>query len=99
MSSRDDDSESTTSIYVPTDSEGHPLSWDGNVAKILGLMDEVNLHYERNGLFSELIANRAVVLSNGKTAIEHLHSVPFIQGDIIDPTTRTLRTACPGDMA
>ena len=69
MSSRDDSSESTTlDIIIPTDSEGNPLSWDGNPAKILGLINEANLHYERNGLFAELIANRAVVLNNGKTA-------------------------------
>ena len=69
MSSRDDDSTHPVDILVPTDSEGNLLSWDGNNAKVLGLLDETNKHYVRNGLFSELIANRAVVLNNGKTAL------------------------------
>ena len=35
MSSIDDDSTNTIDINVPTDSDGHPLNWDGNPAKIL----------------------------------------------------------------
>ena len=65
MSSIDDDSTNTIDINVPTDTDGHPLNWDGNPAKILGLLDETGKHYTRNGLFAELIRNRAVPLSNG----------------------------------
>ena len=39
MSSLDDDTTNTIDINVPTDTEGHPLNWDGNPAKILGLLD------------------------------------------------------------
>ena len=95
MSSIDDDSTNTIDINVPTDSDGHPLNWDGNPAKILGLLDETGKHYTRNGLFAELISDRAVSLSNGKTALEHLHSIPFVLCDITDTKTRTLSEPCP----
>ena len=61
MSSIDDDSTNTIDINVPTDSDGHPLNWDGNPAKILGLLDETGKHYTHNGLFAELISDRAVL--------------------------------------
>ena len=96
MSSLDDDTTNTIDINVPTDTaEGHPLNWDGNPAKILGLLDETSKHYTRNGLFAELISDRAVSLSNGKIALEHLHSKPYIMGDITDTITRTLTGPCP----
>ena len=95
MPSLDDDTTNTIDINVPTDTEGHPLNWDGNPAKILGLLDETSKHYTRNGLFAELISDRAVSLSNGKIALEHLHSKPYIMGDITDTITRTLTGPCP----
>ena len=95
MSSPDDDSTNTIDILVPTDTEGHSLNWDGNPAKVHGLLDETNKHYTRNGLFTELISDRSVSLSNGKIALEHLHSIPYIMGDITDTINRTLTGPCP----
>ena len=47
-----DERDSTTvdDIYVPTDTEVNPLLWDGNYAKIPGLMNETNKHCVRKGI-------------------------------------------------
>ena len=53
-----------TDPYVPVDSDNQPLQWlDGNRAKIPGLIHEVMLHYQRNGLFEALLEHGAVILS------------------------------------
>ena len=42
--SDDRDSSTVDDILIPSDTEGTPLIWDGNYAKIPGLMNETNKH-------------------------------------------------------
>ena len=86
-SSESRDTEHTTvtdDLYSPTDLEGNPLSWDGNYAKILGLIHEVGKYLVRKGLLQPFIKHRAVALNNGRTSVYSMQSVPFIQGLIAD---------------
>jgi hypothetical protein len=55
-----------TDILVPVDPDKEPIEWDGNDAHIAGILYEVGLYYERQGLFQSLFEHRAVTLSNGK---------------------------------
>ena len=70
--------------------DGIPLLWDGNYAKILGLLHEIGKYLARVGLLQPFVKHRAAVLSN-RLAVYSIQSVPFIQGliadsDAADPT-------------
>ena len=73
-----------TDIFRPTDSEGEPLSWDGNNAKILGLLQACGKHYKKVGILQPFFAHRSVLLSNGKIAVPSKASIPFLDGTIED---------------
>ena len=84
-----------TDHLVPVDSDKEPIVWDGNDAHIAGILYEVGLYYETQGLFQSLFEHRAVTLSNGKLAVESLSSIPFILGDISDGSS--FDSPCPAD--
>ena len=84
----------STDISVPVDITDQPLKWDGNDARILGLLKETWEHLERNGHLVTHIQKRARVLSNGKLAVDHISSVPFLMG-LEDEPERTLTSMCP----
>jgi hypothetical protein len=85
----EDDTLSTTPIitdpYIPVDTDGEPLLWEGNDAHIEGLLEEVKKHCIRNGLFISFFEHHAVSLSNGKIAIDSVQSASYILGLIADP--------------
>ena len=84
---------SSGSILIPVSSDKAPLSWNGNDAVILGLLYEVSRYYRNKGLFQMLFQHRAVVLSNGRLAIEDINSVPFVTGAASDP--KSFDDLCP----
>jgi hypothetical protein len=94
-----DDATSTTetsvqnNILVPTDTDKEPIIWTGNDAHIEGTLLDVGRYYERVGLFQPLFENRAVLLSNGKLAVETVQAVPFVNGTFSDP--RSFDDPCP----
>ena len=85
-----DERESSTvdDIYVPSDTEGIALNWDGNYAKIVGLMNETNKHCVRKGILQPFIKHGVALVSNGRTAVPSIHSVPFVQGLVLDGAER-----------
>ena len=89
-----DDTSTNPDINVPLDITENPMKWDGNNARILGLLHETWLYYERNGLFDAFIQKRAKVLSNGKICCETVNHVPFVMG-VIKEEDRTLANMCP----
>ena len=96
MSTRDDNStHNIDDILVITDQEGEALTWDGNNAKIPGLLHECGKYYVRKGLFQPLFAHRAVVLSNGNNAITDIKTSVFITGQVDDPQERSFENVCP----
>ena len=79
-----DNSTESTDINVPTDMQKEPLIWDGNDAKIKGLLFELGRYLQRNSILQTYFAHRAVLLSNGKVAVPSISSIPFIMGDLED---------------
>ena len=84
MSSTNDDDSHQNDIYSPSDIDKEQLTWDGNDAKIPGLLFEVSKHLIRNALLQPFLRHRAVLVSNGKTAVPSLQTVSFVQGTIKD---------------
>ena len=78
----------------PTDQDGHPLTWDGNDGRILGLVHELGLHTVRKAILQTFIKKRVRVLSNGLVVAEAVSVVPFVMGTNAEPD-RTLDTMCP----
>ena len=78
---------------LPTDEDEHPFHWDGNNAHISGYLHEAGKFYTRNGLFEALFSHHAVVLNNGKLAIDSVEAIPFITGTQSDP--RSFADPCP----
>ena len=72
MSNVGTNSDNTVNIdtLVPHTSDMEPIVWDGNAARIDGLLDELGDYYETNGLFQPYIKGRYKVLSNGKLAVD-----------------------------
>ena len=64
----------------------------GHDAYILGTLHEVGRYYAL-GLFQPHFAHRAVVLSNGKMAIDSVSAVSFTTGVFSDP--RSFDDPCP----
>ena len=78
MPTPEESSNDSTDIYVPCDSTSEEirLVWDGNYAKILGLLDEIQRYLRRVSLLQAWIRHR-VVLVKEKTVVPHLHTIPF----------------------
>ena len=83
MSTPIESSNDSSDIYVPCDTEDLKLIWDGNYAKILGLLDEVQRYLRRVGLLQAWIRHRAVLVKE-KTVVSHIHVIPFVKGQILD---------------
>ena len=80
-------------ILVPVDTDKEPIVCEDNDAYILGTLHEVGRYYARVGLFQPHFAHRAVVLSNGKMAIDSVSAVSFTTGVFSDP--RSFDDPCP----
>ena len=79
----------------PLNSDKEPIIWSGNPAHIDGILFEINKYYKRTGLFQPLFNSRAVLLSNGKTAVESLQSIPFVSGMLSTGVTHGFDDPCP----
>ena len=86
--SDDRDSSTVDDILIPSDTEGTPLIWDGNYAKIPGLMNETNKHCVRKGILQPFIKHGVALVSNGRIAVPSTHCVPFVQGLVLDGAER-----------
>lgn len=94
MSSNDENNDtlstaSYTDINVPKQPDGSPIIWDGVDAHIPALMTAIKKFYKRVGLFQALFKHHAVVLSNGKLAVDSPESILFTSGTISDPDGKT----------
>ena len=91
----DDAITAKTDLLQPKHADGTVILWGGNPAHAEGVLFEVGKYYERVGLFQELIKNRSVLLSNGKTAVEHLQAISFVSGIITDCPMHDFENPCP----
>ena len=80
------DSETTdkTDLHIPSDSEGDPITWDGNKAHLEGILADMDEWGARTGHFVALVENRAVLLSNGNLAVDSMQAVQFLNGAVPD---------------
>ena len=59
----------------------------------MGNTEEALIRSKRTGSFRTFFRHHAVILSNGKIAVDSVAAVPFIQGTAIDPYDAS--TPCP----
>ena len=59
LDEQDTSNSGNTDPLVPVDLTDQPLSWDGNDARILGLLKETWEYLQRNGILVTLIQKRA----------------------------------------
>ena len=84
-----------TDILVPLDIDKDRLHWDGNPAHIKGILHAIGQYWERMGLFQPFIKDRAVLLSNGKMAVDSIQAVKFVSSDHHDMTQYSITDPCP----
>ena len=69
---------------VPKDSEGNPILYRGNPVHMEGCLLEVSKSWERDGLFEAALKDNAVLVKDGKLAIDSADAVQFINGTAAD---------------
>ena len=80
-------------ILVPKYTNGDVIKWEGNNAHIEGVLYEVKQYCLRKKLFQPLLEHNAVLLSNGKLAVDSIQAYNFISGVAQDP--RDFDDPCP----
>ena len=88
-------SDTNTRTNAPTDIDGEPIKFSGNPAHALGTLEAIKLCWQRTRQFQPLLENGAVLLSNGKLAIDNLQAVSFLNGDQTDPVAYGFDQPCP----
>jgi hypothetical protein len=89
LSLTNDESTATTTTSkntdCPTYADGTQIHWDNNLATLPGVLHDVAQCWIRRQDFQMLISNNAVVLPNGKLAVDSYDAVQFILNDALDP--------------
>ena len=82
------DADITTTAHsvhlVPHYPNKEPIVFSGNDAEIAGIMHELKLFLVRVDKHQPLLSDRAVLVSNGKTAVDSVHAIPFLMGNLAD---------------
>ena len=63
---------------TPTYSNGEPILYTGNPAELTGILEALDEHFINNGLFQPLLTHGAVLLRNGKVAVDSFTSATFL---------------------
>ena len=79
--------------HVPVFTDKTLIVAGSSVAEIEGAIHEFEEWSKRTGSFRTFFRHHAVVLANGKIAVDSLSAVPFIEGTAIDPYDAS--TPCP----
>ena len=87
--------DTTVNPFIPSDTDGNPIKWDGNDASIEGILYEIKSAYERGNLFQPLFKHRATLLSSGKLAVDSVISAGFVTGLLTDPYKRDFDSPAP----
>lgn len=94
-----DSGETAASVHLnkfcPTDIDNQPIKWDSNPATVDGVLHEVGLFFQRNGLFEPLLEQGVVSLPNGKIAVDSPDSIPFFTGHIKEENAFNFSKPCP----
>ena len=84
-----------TDKLKPVDIDEEPITLGDNPANVEGALHEVGLWLKRTGLFEPLLENRAVLLSNGKLAVESANAALFVSGTHQNADTFSFDNPCP----
>ena len=84
---------------IPVDKHGNTIVYPDNPAYIEGTLLTIEEFWIDRGLFTDLIEHHAVSLSNGKTAINHPSTIPFINKTSPDIIVRSVLKPAPSGEA
>ena len=84
----------SSSTIIPVDIDNVAITYDGNPARLAGVLSELQDFYERKGHFKALIADGAVMLGS-KLAVDSAKAIRFIIGDVTEGTTYSFLDPCP----
>ena len=87
---------------TPFNIDGEPITYDGNPALryVEGILHELSEWTARTGHYVTLLENNAVLLANGKMAVDSIAAVLFVSGEKNDGRIVQLpRAACPATSA
>ncbi|KOO45985.1 hypothetical protein Ctob_016633, partial [Chrysochromulina tobinii] len=63
---------------TPTYPNGEPILYTGNPAELTGILEALNEHFVNNGMFQPLLTHGAVLLRNGKVAVDSFTTATFL---------------------
>ena len=81
--------------YIFRTLEGEPIKYDSQPAHIPGTLHEIKACCERTGAFMDLLEDGAVMLSNGKLAIDNTDNIAFISGAHAGAKVYSFDDPCP----
>ena len=73
---------------TPFNIDGEPITYDGNPAHVEGILHELSEWTARTGHYMTLLENNAVLLPNGKMAVDSIAAVLFVSGDAEQPASQ-----------
>ena len=80
---------------TPFNIDGEPITYDGNPAHVEGILHELSEWTARTGHYVTLLENNAVLLANGKMAVDSVAAVLFVSGEKDDGGTYSFHAPCP----
>ena len=80
---------------TPFNIDGEPITYDGNPAHVEGILHELSEWTARTGHYVTLLENNAVLLPNGKMAVDSIAAVLFVSGEKDDGGKYSFHTPCP----
>ena len=63
---------------TPTYPNGEPILYTGNPAELTGILEALIEHFVNNGMFQPLLTHGAVLLRNGKVAVDSFTTATFL---------------------
>ena len=80
---------------TPFNIDGEPITYDGNPAHVEGILHELSEWTARTGHYVTLLENNAVLLANGKMAVDSVAAVLFVSGEKDDGGSYSFHAPCP----
>ena len=80
---------------TPFNIDGEPITYDGNPAHVEGILHELSEWTARTGHYVTLLENNAVLLPDGKMAVDSIAAVLFVSGEKDDGGKYSFHTPCP----
>ena len=80
---------------TPFNIDGEPITYDGNPAHVEGILHELSEWTARTGHYVTLLEKNAVLLPNGKMAVDSIAAVLFVSGEKDDGGKYSFHTPCP----